>query len=229
MGLACALALGCSKKSNNNAGAAGTGGAATGTGGAATGTGGTGTGGAMLACPTATVTSCGGVACPAVSAALAQACTQTCCTAAGQCGTHNALLDTANAQCAVTPQNTTMCPDETITGTAVPGCCTSDGITCGVVDILTGSNTCVARNSPALALLGASLAPKNCDGSTPATGTAGTGTGGMGTGGMGTGGTGTGGTGTGGMGTGGTGTGGTGTGGTGTGGTGTGGMGTGGH
>ncbi len=224
----CVTALGCSSKKNNDAaGAAGTGGTTVvGTGGStAPGTGGMPA--SLCPMPATPITSCGGVACPAVSAGLAAACVQICCTSANQCGTHNAALDTSNAQCMAPMQNSSLCPDETIMGNNVPGCCVPNTNTCGIQDLLTGMG-CIPRNSMLLALIAPGLQPKNCDGTAPPMGAAGAGTGGMGTGGMGTGGMGTGGMGTGGMGTGGMGTGGMGTGGMGTGGMGTGGMGTGG-
>jgi hypothetical protein len=139
-------------------------------------------------------------------------CIQSCCTADNKCGTHNAAM---NGACAAVVMNTSKCPDESIAGQMVQGCCTSDGKTCGIVDSagLGGMiNSCVSRASVPFIM----LAPKNCDGSTPM-GTAGMGAAGMGTAGMGTAGMGTAGRGT------------AGTGGMGTAGRGTGGMGTGGH
>lgn len=168
---------------------------ATGTGGTAgtTGTAGAaGAAGMMGLCPADPgTTMCGTAACPMVPASLSAICVQTCCTATSECGTKNAAMA---AECAAPVGNTTMCPNEMIMGNMVSGCCMPNSNECGIVNII-GDMSCVPRTSPVLAIFGAMLEAKNCDG-TPVMmmGTGGmgmNGTGGMGmngTGGMGTGG-----------------------------------------
>ena len=213
-----AVGCGSTDKANDSTGTGGAAPAPTGTGGVAptAGTGGavaTGTGTGGAAAPA--ITECGGVMCPA--AGMIALLRPTCCTADNKCGTASAMTPTV---CELPYVNTSKCPETTILGQMVPGCCMDDMTTCGVKDIsgLFGGG-CNSRCSSAA--LSPGILPASCSDGVPmgmcpaAAGTGGMGTGGTGTGGMGTGGTGTGGTGTGGMGTGGMGTGGKGTGGTG--------------
>jgi hypothetical protein len=143
----------------------------------ATGTG--GTAGTMASlCPTDPgITMCGTETCPPVSAGLATACVQTCCTADNACGTGNALMA---GMCVAPVMNTSMCPDESIMGSMVPGCCVEGGNECGIINLLTDMS-CIGRASVPPFL--ATLAPMNCDG-TPVEMMMGTGGMMMGTGGM---------------------------------------------
>jgi hypothetical protein len=113
-------------------------------------------------------TACG--PCPEVAANLAMICVQACCTADGQCGTlnNNAALP---GTCAPPIENNSMCPNEVILGTDVPGCCVEGTNTCGVVDLIgIAGGGCVDR---AQASVLSPLAPLNCDG-TPVMMTGGT-------------------------------------------------------
>lgn len=177
-------ACGEDKKDDNGGGSgagAGTTGAVAGTTGSAAGT--TGGVAGSTSCPADPgITMCGGAACPPIGA-LAMACVQNCCTTDGKCGTLNAA---AGSACMAAAVNDTLCPNETILGNMATGCCVPNTNQCGVVDTLTGSGSCIARESVPLA----SLASANCDGTTP-TGTAGAGGAGTGgTAGVGTAGTG---------------------------------------
>jgi hypothetical protein len=156
------LALACGDDSGGGAGmGAGTTAATPATGGMMATTGGmTATGGTMTATggtgAGTMATMCGAVMCAAGE----------CCTAMMECGMMSPL-----GMClpAFVDPGGHMCPDETIAGMMVPGCCTEGGVECGVVDSLTGSG-CASRATAsqiAVALGGMPLEPINCDGTMP--------------------------------------------------------------
>jgi hypothetical protein len=124
---------------------------------------------------------CGTNACTAIEPTAL--CIKTCCTADNMCGTKNTIAPT----CMVPPVNNSMCPDETIGGTPVAGCCVSEMTNeCGINNILGVGPACVGRTSPLLATFGAMLEAKTCDGSAVMGGAGGAGgMGGTGGGGMG--------------------------------------------
>src|SRR5690349_16022369 len=142
--VAVVVAMGCGseEKPDSNGGTGGAGGtggmsASGGTGGgggasgmtASGGMGGMGGSGGSFCPADPGITMCGATACPAVDPGLSMICVQTCCTDAMACGTRMAAIGGA---CNVPMENNTMCPNETVMGTMVPGCCLMDGMTCGI-------------------------------------------------------------------------------------------------
>jgi len=178
--------LGCSSEEGSGDGRDTGGSGASATGGASGNPAG-GAGGIPNLCPEDPgITACGSEICSPVEANLASICVQNCCTSDMKCGTRNAI---ASTECVAKVTDTAMCPNVTLFGMQVPGCCVPNETLCGVQDVsgLFGGG-CVPRCR--LAAISSEITNVSCADGMPAGACTTAGAGGMGGGDSGAGGTG---------------------------------------